>query len=104
MQRVMAITAIHLGLLFSTAAIADDTKTEPVNDTPVTESVTSTEFLYTSEWRYRMDELDFQDNSPLGRISRMRELSLLTLAETRSSRFFLGVNSEGTFGFHFNAR
>ena len=104
MQRVMAIAVVQIGLLFSAPVKADDAKTEPVRIKSVSDLVAPSESLYTADWQLEIDDLEFQDNSPLGRISRMRELSLLTLAETQNSRFFLGVNSEGTFGLHFNAR
>jgi hypothetical protein len=45
----------------------------------------------------------FQDNSALGRVSKLRNLSLLTLAESRRTRLFLGVNDDGLVGLHFVA-
>lgn len=46
-------------------------------------------------------QVEFQDSSALGRIRKLRSLSLLTLAETEQSRLFLGMNSRGLFGVHF---
>ena len=39
----------------------------------------------------------------MGRASRLRSLSLLTLAEFRKSRVFLGVDDRGVLGLHINA-
>ena len=39
----------------------------------------------------------------MARVSRMRKLSLLTLAQSGQSRLFLGVNEEGLVGVHFSA-
>ena len=44
--------------------------------------------------------LDFRDGSTLGRLRRIRQLSLLTIAENGKSRVYLGVNDEGIFGIH----
>jgi len=46
-------------------------------------------------------EFKFQDMSALGRIRKLRSLSLLTLTETDRSRLFLGMNHRGLFGLHF---
>ena len=104
MLRVASGTLLIFSLLCSAGAIADDADAAPEQPTSITDLVTPSESLYTVEWRYEIDDLDFQDNSPLGRISRIRELSLLTLAETRNSRVFFGVDSNGILGLHINAR
>ena len=104
MLRIASGTLIVFSLLTSAGAMADEEKAEPEQITSITELVAPSESLYTVEWRYEIDDLDFQDNSPLGRISRIRELSLLTLAETRNSRVFFGVDSNGILGLHINAR
>lgn len=46
-------------------------------------------------------QLEFQDSSTLGRLRNLRSLSLLTLAETKRSKLFLGMNRRGLFGLHF---
>ena len=104
MLRVISSLALLASLLHSAAAIAEDAKTGPVRDPSIADLVEPTESLYTGEWRYEMDDLDFQDNSPLGRIKRIRRLPLLTLVETRHSTIFLGVDSKGILGLHINAR
>ncbi len=49
-------------------------------------------------------DLDFEDNSSLlGRLKRVRSLSLLTISSHRKSRLFLGVNEDGLLGLHLTA-
>ena len=48
-------------------------------------------------------EVEFQDMSALGRLSRLRSLSLLTFAEIGGARLFFGVNSDGLLGLHFGS-
>ncbi len=58
---------------------------------------------HSDEWSQPIADIDFQDNSTLGRLGKLRNLSLLTLAETRQTRLFLGVNDDGLVGLHFVA-
>jgi hypothetical protein len=58
---------------------------------------------YSDEWPQAIADVDFQDNSALGRLGKLRNLSLLTLAETGQTRLFLGVNDDGLVGLHFVA-
>ena len=51
--------------------------------------------------RERLQSLEFANSDTYSRMSRIRSLSLLTFAETKSSRLFLGVNRDGLFGLHF---
>lgn len=44
--------------------------------------------------------LEFQRSDAIGRMTRVRSLSLMTIAETRSSRLFFGVNRDGLLGIH----
>lgn len=59
---------------------------------------------------YRQDDLhpiasiDFRDPGALARVSKVRELSLLTLAEVGKARLFFGINKRGLFGFHVGAQ
>jgi hypothetical protein len=48
--------------------------------------------------------LDFRDPGAFSRVSKLRELSLLTLAELGETRLFFGVNDNGLFGLHLGAR
>ncbi len=58
---------------------------------------------YADDWSQPMSNFDFQDSGILGRASKLRGLSFLTLAELGRARLFLGVNKEGLVGFHFRA-
>ncbi len=53
--------------------------------------------------RRRIAEVDFTDNSTIGRLSKLRGVSLLTVAAVGESRLYLGVNDDGVVGLHFNA-
>lgn len=55
------------------------------------------------DWQDGSLQLEFRDSSALGKIRRIRGLSLLTLAETRRSKLFLGMNKRGLFGLHFSS-
>jgi len=57
----------------------------------------------TVDWPENIAELDFQDTSIYGRMSELRNLSLLTLAEFGQRRLFLGVNDSGLIGLHFGS-
>jgi hypothetical protein len=57
---------------------------------------------YSDNWPRPIAEFNFQDDSALARVSKLRNLSLLTLAEIGQTRLFLGVNNDGLVGLHFN--
>ena len=108
-------------LLLATGAFADDPESSDAEALPeITLSVDSLpeEWGYSSRWqrfyvmgpaayppswRLPMDDLDFRDGGTLERVSKLRHLSLLTLAEFGDRRLFLGVNDDGLLGLHFNA-
>lgn len=46
---------------------------------------------------------EVRDDSLLVRLSKVRNLSLLTLSETPRTRLFIGVNADGLVGLHFVA-
>ena len=50
---------------------------------------------FARDWSQPMADFDFQDGRTVARVSRLRYLSLLTLAEFGRSRLFLGVNDDG---------
>jgi hypothetical protein len=54
----------------------------------------------TDTWPESIAQVDFQDASLSGRMSRLRNLSLLTIGEFGKRRLFLGINSEGLVGIH----
>ncbi len=116
----MALSVI--GMLLSAAGFADDAKSSNTDGEPLPAVTLSVETLlaeseYASRWQlfhpveamaYSDDGLqpipdfDFQDASALARIRKLRSLSLLTLAEIRQTRLFLGVDEEGLVGLHFS--
>ncbi len=113
-----------VSLLIPAVALADDARTpaaDRYSSNPLTES-SLTNWLdagYASAWqlpstievpRYSskatdpIADLDFRDPGAFARVSNVRELSLLTLAEVGKARLFFGVNGKGLFGFHLGAR
>ena len=80
MPRVIVSLAFAVSLMHSATAIAEEEKPEPVRYTSISDLVVPTSYLYTLDREYYLDDLEFQDNSPLGRISRIRQLPLLTLS------------------------
>jgi hypothetical protein len=54
-------------------------------------------------WRRPIADIGFEDRSALARVRKLRGFSLLTFAETRGARLFLGVNERGLLGLHFAA-
>ena len=58
---------------------------------------------HASRWHQPLADFEFREGSALMRISKLRSLSLLTLAKFGKSRLFLGVNDDGFVGLHFNA-
>ncbi len=57
-------------------------------------------FRRTHSYEQPLAALEFQRSDAIGRMTGIRSLSLLTLAETRGSRLFIGVNSDGLLGIH----
>ncbi len=114
---------LTIGMLLSTAGFADDTKSSstdagqrPAGTITVESLLAETAYAshlqryrpveassYANDWRQPIADVEFQDNSALGRVSKLRNLSLLTIAESRRTRLFLGVNDDGLVGLHFIA-
>ena len=61
------------------------------------------EAIANSNWPQPIADFHFQGASALARVSKLRSLSLLTLAESGQIRLYLGVNEEGMVGLHFTA-
>ena len=117
------VALLTIGMLWSTAGFADDLQSPITDGEPrpvVTLSVETmlAESEYLSRWQpfhpveataYSDDRLrpiadvDFRDAGALSHLSKLRSLSLLTLAEFGQARLFLGVNEEGLVGLHFDA-
>ena len=117
------MTLLPLSLLFAAASFADDansidTDAEPTPQESRATTVTDVEREFSYLWQLRypvitatdsddwpdsIDSIEFQDTSMYGRVSQLRSLSFLTLAEFGGKRLFLGVNANGFVGIHFNA-
>ena len=113
---------LTIGLLWSAAGFADDvqsSKTDgellPVVTLSVETMLAESEYpsrwrpshtaeatAYSDVWLRPIADFDFQDAGALSRVSKLRGLSLLTLAEFGQTRLFLGVNEEGLVGLHFD--
>ena len=123
MPKASWMTLLTIGMLLSAAGFADDAKFSSTDGEPLPEVTLSVEAMhaelgytsrrhlfpsveamaYSDDWPRPIADLDFQDNSALARVSKLRNLSLLTLAEIGQTRLFLGVNDDGLVGLHFNA-
>jgi hypothetical protein len=122
MPKASWMTLLTIGMLLSAAGFADDTTSSNTDSEPLPEVTPSVEALhaesgytsrrnlfdsveamaYSDDWPRAIADFDFQDDSALARVSKLRNLSLLTLAEIGQTRLFLGVNDEGLLGLHFN--
>ena len=122
MNKVMWLVLLPIGMLLSAAGLADDTKSSSTGDEPLPEVTRSVDALlaesryasrwqlyhpveavaYSNDWQRPIVDLNFHDDSALARVRKLRNLSLLTLAEVGQTRLFLGVNDDGLVGLHFN--
>jgi hypothetical protein len=124
---------LTIGLLWSAAGFADDAQPAKTDDAKTDDAKTDGEPLaavtlsvetllaeskYPSRWRpihpaeataysdgqlRPIVDIDFQDAGVFSRFSKVRGLSLLTVAEFWQTRMFLGVNEDGLVGLHFDA-
>lgn len=77
--------------------LIEDTTVAPTNFRY--QSVLST--LSAASWQTGpLDGVEFSDGDTLSRLTKVRFLSLLTVAEFRQSRLFFGVNDSGIVGVH----
>jgi len=104
MRRASRIAMLMIGSLGCGCVLADDSDIPAYESALITDYDVPLELPTRSDWYKAINELEFQDNSTLGRLKRVREVSFLTLVETRQSRIFLGVNSDGLVGLHFRIR
>lgn len=122
MIKASEMTLLTIGLLWSAAGLSDDvqsSKTDAEQQPAVTLSVEtmlaeskypprwrpshSTEATtYSNDWLRPIADVDFRDADALSRVSDLRGLSLLTLADSGQTRLFLGVNEDGLVGLHFD--
>lgn len=108
MFRVTRVMLFLVGCLSHTVAQADGVSSRdwsPLLSSTLTDSMPLPAYdspSPTQSFSPSFDKLHFQDSSTFGRASKLRSLSLLTLAQFRKSRLFLGVNNRGVLGLHFN--
>ncbi len=122
MNEARWVMLLTIGMLLSAAGYADDAKPSNVHAESLPGETRSIEALlaepeYASRWHlhhpldaiaYSDDrerpiaDINFRDGSAFARISELRNLSLLTLAEVWQTRLFLGVNDDGLVVLHFN--
>ena len=113
---------LSIGMLFAAEGVADDkdatdsaAEHAPRETRPTATSESEWPFShlwqsryplkvtpYAESWQDPIAGLDFQDSSVYGRVSKLRNLSFLTLAEIGNERVFVGVNEDGLLGIHFN--
>ena len=109
MVKAIRMTLMLIGLLPHTVALADSTDaTDPAHEsslrTSATARITMPHHIPDARPSFStLDKLEFQDSSAIGRARKVRSLSLLTLAEFKKTRLYLGVNKRGLLGLHFNA-
>lgn len=123
MQRACRMVLVVVSMLLPAAVLADDARTSlSDSDTSDFNSLSSSAYWresgyavswqtpllvepanYSFESMSAIEPLEFRDPGALARVSKVRELSLLTLAEVGKARFFFGVNRAGLFGFHLGA-
>ena len=117
MRTANRIVFISLGILFSAVGLADDANNADTSELLLpTTTVWSSSLASQPAWRlsYAVSEIDystlpsnplfeieFQDSSTLKQLSKLRNLSLMTLSEKWNSQVFIGVNEEGLVGLHF---
>lgn len=123
MQNASWMVLLIFGSLLPTAAFADDVSTSGaaaprLSVTAYAPETLPLDSLYWSRWQLSrpaesmaypdessapIENFVFQDPDAFVRVSKVRELSLLTLAEVGSTRLFLGVSDEGLLGIHLGA-
>ena len=123
MQKAHWMLILLFGALHTAAVVADDAALPGEKDGGLPVSATSIDSLqlasgYSPRWRLShpvepmafsddaasvIGDIEFQDPGTLARVSKVRELSLLTLAEVGRTRLFLGVSEKGLLGFHLGA-
>ena len=93
MPRFGQILLVTVGFLLATGGTAE--ASEPIVRSVVLQPDSDI-------WGQPRPVFKFREDSTLERIGRLRNLSFVTLAKTRRTRLFLGVNEDGLVGLHFN--
>ena len=114
MCKTVSISVMIITMLMSVAVVADE-PTQP-KLTPAAEAFIADlerasrpqsadvfrSMTYTDNYLRPFPNVDFEDGSLLERVSHLRRVSLLTVAEFGDTQFFFGLNSDGLLGLHFN--
>lgn len=58
---------------------------------------------YSNDFARPLYDIDFKDATMISRVSSIRRLSLVTIAEIRGAQLYFGINRNGLFGLHFGA-
>jgi hypothetical protein len=124
MLKATRMALLIVGMLLSAAGIADDAVSPKIDDQAPPMVTLSVDALlakpayaprwlhshpidamdYPDYWPSPIATFEFQEADAWARVSKLRSLSLLTLAEFDQTRLFLGVNEDGMVGLHLRAR
>ena len=120
MRKTNCVVPVTIGVLLSLPGFADEAKSFNTPREPLPAAVPSAKvWLAGLNAAHRLQfqpteavgftrqgpipDFDFQNASVLTRFGKVRSLALVTVAETRQARLFLGVNNDGVVGLHFSA-
>jgi len=123
MLKVGPMTLLVVALSLSAATFADDALPTASDDGTLLDASLSAQALYeqwnysarwklshpveapaySNEWSRAAVNIDFHDSGTVSRLSKLRNLSLLTFAEIGKARLFLGVDDNGIVGLHLRA-
>ena len=110
------IVFVNLGVLVSAVGLADEIGTtdtgdrlplagyilpaDPISEPQWRQSYSASEFVHANLSTRPLLDIEFRDSSTLKQLSKLRNLSFVTLAQKWNSRLFLGVNEDGLAGLH----
>ena len=116
MRIVIRIVFVNLGVLVSTIGWADEIGHTDIGDRlPTAGYFLPIDRISEPQWRQPhaaseivhsnfstrpLLDIEFRDSSALKQLSKLRNLSFVTLAQKWNSRLFLGVNEDGLAGLH----
>lgn len=101
MTRASRIGLLIVGTLLSADIVADDALSRYASRWQLSQPTET--IIVSSDESQPIARFDFQNSDAFSRVKKLRELSLLTLAEVGKARLFIGVNDEGLVGLHFRA-
>ena len=122
MRRIRLVPILSAALLTSLAARADEAAVADEAPSPDSSAAAAAALeglgRYSTRWQLRdsapepvygndyanpLSEIRFEDGGMISRVSRIRRLSLLTVAEVGDAQLYFGVNRDGLFGVHLGA-